>query len=486
MRARRIALTLAMVVAGAVIARTDDVVPLAAKLAAPLLAQRDAAPENTVAPTLPQFVNTPHTLTFPNETESAVEAPAAVAPKTPEETATVAPVEKSDAAVTVAVEAAAAPDMTVPMVTYDPGLTTAGKTKIEVPVGASAATETDISGKVVTKVAKANDDEVAVVGETRIIAAKTLFGAAKSPSLLAPRAIGKYSRGCLAGGVAIPIDGPAWQAMRLSRNRRFGHPKLVDLVQDLAVAAQKEDGWSGLLVGDMSQPRGGPMLTGHASHQIGLDADIWLTPMPKKRLSQKQRESLAATSMLDKTGLAVNGKVFTDKHVKLIKRAASYPEVERVLVHPAIKKALCEAAGTDRAWLGKVRPYYGHFYHMHVRLGCPKESTNCVPQKATTGLDGCDKEIKDWLALLARQKKPEKPDKPKVKPRPKLPVLLTQLPDECRVVLESGSDGVPVPPEAMLAPPTGKHHHKGKPPQKEDVVLKPAKERRAKREAKMH
>ena len=47
--------------------------------------------------------------------------------------------------------------------------------------------------------------------------------------------------------------------------------------------------------------------------------------------------------MLDKTGLAVNPKVFTDKQVALIKRAASYPEVERIFVHPAIKKAAPDA-----------------------------------------------------------------------------------------------------------------------------------------------
>ncbi|MEQ1670172.1 MAG: penicillin-insensitive murein endopeptidase, partial [Hyphomicrobium sp.] len=177
-----------------------------------------------------------------------------------------------------------------------------------------------------------------------LIPAKQLFGAAKAPAPLAARAIGTYARGCLAGAVALPVDGPAWQAMRLSRNRNWGHPNLVKLVETLALDSKKQDNWPGLLVGDISQPRGGPMLTGHASHQLGLDADVWLTPMPDKRLSRKEREELSATSMLDSTDLAVDPKVFTPGHVQLIKRAASYPEVERVLVHPAIKKALCEAA----------------------------------------------------------------------------------------------------------------------------------------------
>lgn len=286
-----------------------------------------------------------------------------------------------------------------------------------------------------------------------VVPAKQLFGAAKVPSPLASRAIGSYARGCLSGGVALPIDGPAWQAMRLSRNRNWGHPKLIALVERFAKDAQKKDGWPGLLVGDISQPRGGPMLTGHASHQLGLDADVWLTPMPDRRLSKKERENISATSMLDKTDLAVDPKVFTEKHVKLIKRAASYPQVERIFVHPAIKKALCEAAGTDRGWLGKVRPIGGHYYHFHIRMACPPGYGGCKPQTPPTGEDGCTTEVDQWLARLAPPKTPPPPlpagHKPKPRP-PKPQIVLNDLPQECTAVLESGPDGVAVPPEAIV------------------------------------
>src|SRR5687767_11720269 len=87
--------------------------------------------------------------------------------------------------------------------------------------------------------------------------AKELFGAASLPADLAPEPIGFYSRGCLAGGVALPVDGPRWQAMRLSRNRHWGLPTLIDFIEKLAGDAAAQDGWPGLLVGDMSQPRGG-------------------------------------------------------------------------------------------------------------------------------------------------------------------------------------------------------------------------------------
>jgi penicillin-insensitive murein DD-endopeptidase len=91
--------------------------------------------------------------------------------------------------------------------------------------------------------------------------AKTLFGAKALPTQTAPTAYGFYSKGCLAGGVAIPTDGPTWQAMRLSRNRRWGHPQMIALIERLSHDAVEKIGWPGLLLGDISQPRGGPMLS---------------------------------------------------------------------------------------------------------------------------------------------------------------------------------------------------------------------------------
>lgn len=276
-----------------------------------------------------------------------------------------------------------------------------------------------------------------------LIPAKILFGAAKTPASLEARAIGFYSKGCLAGAKAVPIDGPAWQVMRLSRNRNWGHPVLTAWVERFARDVQTLEGWPGLLVGDLSQPRGGPMLTGHASHQIGLDADIWLTPMPQRRLSATEREDLSATSMLpgaDVRSITVDPKIWSEAHARLIRRAANYADVERILVHPAIKKALCDGAaalGPDRAWLWKVRPYWQHHYHMHVRMSCPPDSLNCRAQAAPLTDDGCGKELTDWLTLISRPPPPPKPVPPvPVKPTPPPPPMtLDMLPPECRAVL---------------------------------------------------
>jgi penicillin-insensitive murein endopeptidase len=283
--------------------------------------------------------------------------------------------------------------------------------------------------------------------------AKVLFGGTKSPAPLAARAIGSYAKGCLSGAKALPIDGPAWQHMRLSRNRNWGHPKLLQVVQRLARDGREKDGWPGLLVGDLSQPRGGPMLTGHASHQIGLDADVWLTPMPDRRLSPLERETMSATSMLADDPTMVSSDRWTEGHKNIIKRAASYSEVERVLVHPAIKQVLCHQAGNDRGWLAKVRPYWGHHYHFHIRIGCPPGSTSCQPQGLPPDGDGCGADLDDWLKRVANVQPSQpaalpipqapaapKPDAKVAKAPP--PMTLDKLPAECRVVLATGNPDV--------------------------------------------
>lgn len=293
--------------------------------------------------------------------------------------------------------------------------------------------------------------------------AKELFGAAKVPADLASRAIGWYAKGCLSGAKALAIDGPAWQVMRLSRNRMYGHPTLISLVERLATESKEKDGWPGLLVGDIAQPRGGPMTSGHASHQVGLDADVWLTRMPDRRFTDKEREDVSATSMLAADDISVDPKVFGEGQVKLIKRAASYRLVERVLVHPAIKKALCEAAGTDRGWLAKVRPYWGHYYHMHIRIGCPSGSTNCKAQPPPPGDDGCGAELTDWIKKITPKKVVEKTPPPKAdKPvQRKHEITLADLPAECRTVLAYG-ESKPATPSVAAVKETPKAKPAGK------------------------
>lgn len=259
--------------------------------------------------------------------------------------------------------------------------------------------------------------------------AKELFGRKDSPAPLAARALGWYAKGCLAGAAALPVNGESWQVMRLSRNRMWGHPALVQLIERIAEKGKKL-GWRGLLVGDMSQPRGGPMLTGHASHQVGLDADIWLTPMPKRELTRRDREEMSAVNMVAASRKDVDPKVWTPQHTAIIKLAAEQPEVERIFVNAAIKKALCREAGKDRGWLEKVRPYWQHNFHFHVRIHCPKGEADCKPQEPVKRGDGCGKDLDWWFRDAVLFPKP-----PKVPPKPKPPIKLADLPPACRQVL---------------------------------------------------
>src|ERR1022692_864998 len=139
--------------------------------------------------------------------------------------------------------------------------------------------------------------------------AKLLFSKKELPSLGKAMAIGYYPRGCLQGGVELPVNGPNWQVMRLSRNRNWGHPELVTFLERFAPLAAKATGWKGVLVGDMAQPRGGPLPFGHLSHQIGLDVDIWFMPMPNRELSKKEREDISAINVVSADWLSINPKV---------------------------------------------------------------------------------------------------------------------------------------------------------------------------------
>jgi penicillin-insensitive murein endopeptidase len=259
--------------------------------------------------------------------------------------------------------------------------------------------------------------------------AKELFGRKTGAAPLQARAIGFYTRGCVAGALAMPINGLTWQVMRLSRNRNWGHPDLIKFLERFADKAPKA-GWPGILVGDLAQPRGGPMLTGHGSHQVGLDADIWLTPMPKRELSREEREEMSAVKVVADDKRDVDPKIWTPAHVNIIRAAAQDPEVERVLVNAAIKKAVCRDAKGDRAWLRKVRPWWGHDYHMHIRIGCPKDSPECKEQDPTPAGDGCGKELDYWF-----QESILNPPPPKEPPKPKPPLTMADLPPACRQIL---------------------------------------------------
>ncbi|TNC74210.1 penicillin-insensitive murein endopeptidase [Rubellimicrobium roseum] len=267
-------------------------------------------------------------------------------------------------------------------------------------------------------------------GDTRV--AKHLFGAQAGPSAQASEPIGAYSRGCQSGAVQLPETGPTWQAMRLSRNRNWAQPVTVDFVQDLSRTAATLPGWAGLYVGDMSQPRGGPMTSGHASHQTGLDADIWMRPATRLNLTAQEREEISSTDMQRAEGAYVRD-AWTPQHEALLRAAAQDPRVARIFVFAGAKAAMCETATGDRSWLAKVRPWWGHNTHFHVRLHCPPGTPGCAAQDPVPPGDGCE-EARQWVAGILNPA-PADPDAPP--PEPRADLTLADLPGQCMGVLAS-------------------------------------------------
>ena len=278
--------------------------------------------------------------------------------------------------------------------------------------------------------------------------AKTLFSNVDGPAPLEARAVGFYTRGCVAGAKELSIDGAEWQTMRLSRNRNWGTPRLVDVIERLARDGRELDGWPGLLVGDLGQPRGGPTPSDHVSHQSGLDVDIWFDPMPNRRFTEEERETISATSLLvPGTNFDLDMDKWPEGLDRVLKRAASYPEVQRILVNPGVKKLLCDQAGDDRAWLSKIRPWRKHDDHLHMRLRCAKGEKGCKSQDPPPAGDGCGASLAYWLSPEPWKKSP----KPKVPPPPPREIMLSDLPAACTDILNAGS--VPAPPPLPTARP---------------------------------
>ncbi|HIJ64093.1 MAG TPA: penicillin-insensitive murein endopeptidase [Rhodospirillaceae bacterium] len=254
-----------------------------------------------------------------------------------------------------------------------------------------------------------------IVSVVLLLAATPVAAADGVPITPAPgpaRAIGGAANGCLAGGVAMPLSGPGWEVLRPERNRFWGHPALVGF---LAETAGRTARLGRLLIGDMAQPRGGHMAYGHGSHQTGIDADI-LYRLADGPLTAEERARPAMDEVLMR-GVPDPARWGTAQ-VNLLKVFALDPRVERIFVNAAVKRALCADAGADRAWLARLRPWWGHAEHFHVRLRCPAEDRDCLPGPPIPPGDGCGPELAWWFTPEATT--PAAKPGP-AKPRPPLP-----------------------------------------------------------------
>jgi penicillin-insensitive murein endopeptidase len=187
--------------------------------------------------------------------------------------------------------------------------------------------------------------------------------------------------------VALAVSGRGYFLSHPERHRNYGHPSLVAFLRELAVAAAKAK-LDTIAVGDLGQVRGGPAASGHASHQTGLDVDIAYLTHPVGTPAVSLVEDKKATAG------------FSARVVRLLQIVAADPRVERIFVNPALKKVLCERT-KDKVWLHKIRPWYAHADHFHVRLYCPPDSPLCESQQALADGDGCA-ELDWWLSEKAQ------------------------------------------------------------------------------------
>jgi penicillin-insensitive murein endopeptidase len=260
-----------------------------------------------------------------------------------------------------------------------------------------------------------------VVAPPAYAEARSEWAAVREPSPGVPRVIGGTGLGCIGGAVALPREGPGFQAVRLSRNRNWGHPVTIAAVETLARQARGA-GFPDLWIGDLGQPRGGPMPFGHASHQVGLDADVWLDLGPKPLVPGSPRETIRETSLVLPDESDVDPARFTARHATLIRMAAELPGIDRVLVNHGIKRGLCRMHG-GAAWLRYVRPWRGHDSHMHIRMRCPLDQPDCRGIPPPPLGDGCDASLAWWLSDAARA------------PGPREAGLAPVMPGACRAVL---------------------------------------------------
>jgi len=255
-----------------------------------------------------------------------------------------------------------------------------------------------------------------------VLSALSLAAAADAPAPGPLHIIGSQASGCLAGAVLLPPVGIGFQTIHPLRSSFWGAPSTISRVEALAAKAHAA-GLGDLYIEDISRPRGGPMPGGHQSHQLGLDVDVGLNIAPKHSLAGAERESVELPSMVRSDQRGINQAHWSPQVVTLLRLAANLPDIDRILVNPAIKRQLCQDVQGDRAWLRLIRPWYGHAAHMHIRFRCPSDQHDCLQAAPPPPGDGCDATLQWWFDQL------------ELPPKPALPYHPPPLPAACKAIM---------------------------------------------------
>jgi penicillin-insensitive murein DD-endopeptidase len=217
-----------------------------------------------------------------------------------------------------------------------------------------------------------------------------------------------------------------FETVHLSHSNFWGAPQTISRLELLGTQVRAA-GLPDIYVEDISRRRGGPLPGGHLSHQVGLDADISLDVRPRPVLTPATRETVELPSLVRADQRGVEMSRWSPRVIQLLKMAADLPDVDRILVNPAIKRQLCQDVTGDRSWLRLIRPWYGHAAHMHIRFRCPAGQTQCGQSAPPPPGDGCDATLQWWFDQL---------DQP---PKPSAPFHAPTPPAACRAIL-AGKD----------------------------------------------
>ncbi len=243
-------------------------------------------------------------------------------------------------------------------------------------------------------------------------------------------AIGTHNNGCILYSAELNKNGEGYKLPRIERNHNYGHPEMIALLEDYSYRVKEMLG-KDLLIADISKKNGGPIFMLHSSHQTGLDADIWFTLYDdKQNLSSQDMASIKPLNMADEKLKSVSS-YWGSNQEDIIKLFAQSEKVDRIFVNYNIKNYYCSKF-RNQDWQKKIRPWWGHNEHFHIRLKCPQGSEECISKGQEIKDDGCGNDLAWWFSDEAKQPKSKKEAEAKLTEEQ----ILERLPNRCKEILK--------------------------------------------------
>ncbi len=211
------------------------------------------------------------------------------------------------------------------------------------------------------------------------------------------RAVGFFTNGSIQDSVTISNEGPGFVKIFRLRERGYGTASLIRMLE-LAAAGWRREFPIGdrIQIGDSGDHNGG-YISGHGSHQNGLDVDIaYLNRSHVERDPNTNGPGGYMEQFV--SGGKVTANFDIARNWGLMKHLVAQGNVGRIFVDSVIKKTFCsQAAALDPALpaarrtevLRRLRPYQNHADHLHLRLKCPPNHPKCVEQSEPPSGSGC-------------------------------------------------------------------------------------------------